>query len=54
VDVMNFYTVLAILSLPVTVPTGSKVGFKPLSGYGRATFDKILQDKGLSVSDISG
>jgi len=48
-DRMNFYTVLAILMSPITVPAGSEVGFKPLSEYGEVTLDKILQDKGLPV-----
>lgn len=50
---MNFYTVLAILSSPINVPTRSEIGFKPLSGYGGVTLDKILQDKELPVSGTS-
>jgi len=48
-DGMNFYTVLATLLLLVTAPIESVFGFKPLSGYGGVTLDKILQDKGLCI-----
>ena len=48
-DGMNFYTVLATLSSPATVPTASGIGFKPLSEYGGMTLDKILQYKDLPV-----
>ncbi len=53
-DGMNFYTVLATLLSPVTVPAGSEVGFKAMSGYGGVTLDKILQDKGLRKINPSG
>lgn len=49
-DGTNFYTVLAMLLSLVAIPTGGEVGFEPLSGYGRATFHKILQDKELPAS----
>jgi hypothetical protein len=52
-DGMSFYTVLATSLSPATIPAGSDVGLKAMSGYGWVTLDKILQGKELSVSGTS-
>ena len=46
---MNIYTVLVTGLLPATTLTMDRVGFKPLSGYRRATLDKGFTNKELRV-----
>ena len=48
-DGMNIYTVLVTGLLLATVLTMDRVGFKTLSGYRRATFDKSLTNKEIRV-----